>query len=141
MTINYLAILVSAIALMIVGWLWYGLFFRKIWSKQMGFDNIDPAKKEAMMQGMGWSYFQQFIAALVTSWVLAMFISMYVGWRNTTGLHAGLLTAFLAWLGFYLPVKWGDKIWGGKSWTILWIDLSHTLVGWLIAGIILGLWK
>jgi hypothetical protein len=140
--VNYWAILVAAIAMMIVGWLWFGVLFRSAWSKGMGMDHMDPAKMEQMKKTMGWSYFQQFVAALITAAVLAILVNLFaLKYPGSAGLHLGLMAGFWPWLGFYLPVKWGDMLWGGKSSSVTWIELSNSLVSLLVAGIIIGAWR
>ena len=47
--VNYLAVLVSAIAMIVLGFIWYGPLFGKIWTKEMGWTKADmeEAKKKA----------------------------------------------------------------------------------------------
>jgi hypothetical protein len=48
--------------------------------------------------------------------------------------------AFWIWLGFYVPVKYSDKLWGGKSLRLFFIDAGHYLVMLLIMSAILVGW-
>ena len=41
-TVNYIAVLVCAIAAMPVGFLWFGPLFGKTWARHMGFGDMQP---------------------------------------------------------------------------------------------------
>lgn len=135
-SVNWLAVVVSAIASMIVGSIWYGPLFGKKFIAAMGMDKLSPEQQAAMKKGMTATYIIQFVASLVMFYVLAMFVGK-LGEMTVSG---GLMVAFWAWLGFVVPVKLGDAIWGGKM-TLFWIGASNMLVTLLITGAIIGAWK
>ncbi|HYF05550.1 MAG TPA: DUF1761 domain-containing protein [Patescibacteria group bacterium] len=140
--INYIAILVCAIVSMIIGGIWYGPLFSKMWMEGMGWNPNDQALMAKMKKAAGPAYAQQFIGSLLIFFGLAM--SM---WAFTTadptlvGVSAGLQGGFWTWLTFMVPVKYGDKLWGGKSFKFVSIDLGYYLVTLLIGGVILALWR
>jgi len=136
MDINYLAVLVSAVASMVIGSIWYGPLFGKKFMAAMGMDQWSPEKQAEMKKGMAMMYVVQFIASLVMFYVLAWFI----GGLDQMTLSGGLMTAFWAWLGFALPIKIGEAIWGGK-WPLFWIGIGNMLVTLLVAGAIIGAWR
>ena len=142
MSVNYLAILVAGIAMMIVGSIWYGPLFGKTFIASMGWDKISKEEQDKMKKGMIGNYVLQFIFSLVTIWVLAVVLHYFrIVRTDLSGTVAGLHVALLAWVGFYLPVKCGEKLWTGKMDKMLWIDLGHFLVSLVVAGLILGMWK
>lgn len=67
-TINYLAVLLTAIVRMIVGILWYGPIFGKQWKKLMGFtdESMKVMKMKPMQATAG-----GFVTALIMAYVLA----------------------------------------------------------------------
>ena len=136
MSVNYLAVLVSALASMVIGGIWYGPLFGKMFMKEMGMDKWSKEKQEAMKKSMGMSYLAQFIASLVMFYVLAGLIAGF----DHMSLNGGLLTAFLVWIGFVVPIKLGDAIWGGKK-TLFWLGIGEMLVTLLASGAIIGMWK
>ena len=95
MSVNYIAIVVAAIAHMIVGMLWYGPLFGKYWIGQMGWSEKDM--KKMMKKGVGRNYVASFVSALVSAFILAQIISYF----NAGVWLAVQLTAWL-WLGFTL---------------------------------------
>lgn len=133
--INYIAVLAAAVASMIIGGIWYGPLFGKMYIRAMGWENKSPAEKKAMQKGMLWSYLGQFIASLLTFYVLARFI-------NATGelsVAGAMVVAAWGWLGFVVPMKFGDALWGGKK-TIFWLGIFSSLVIFLTGAAILGYW-
>lgn len=139
MHINYLAILVSAIVLMILGMLWYGPLFGKLWTEGMGWtpEQMDAARKQAGAAAM----IQMFILALVELWALAYVLrSFVISMPGKSHLAIGLFSGFLVWLGFLLPAKYGDTLWNGKKFKYVAVDLGYHLVAMLIVGLILGAW-
>ena len=135
MDVNYLAVLVAAVASMIIGSIWYGPLFGKKFIKAIGMDNWSAEKQAAMKKSMWMSYVLQFVASLVMFYVLAGL----VGGLDKMTLSGGLSVAFWVWLGFAMPIKLGDAIWGGK-WELFWIGMGGMLVTLLAAGAIIGAW-
>lgn len=136
--INYLAVLVAALASMVIGALWYGPVFGKSWIALSGMtpDKIEAAKAK----GMSKNYFLGFLGSLVMSYVLAhalVFASVYLGAEGVSG---GLMAGFWNWLGFVAPVTLGSVLWEGKSWKLWCLNNSYYLFTLLVMGAILALW-
>ncbi len=134
--VNYLAVLVSAVASMVIGSIWYGPLFGKKFMRAMGMDQWTPEKQAEMKKKMGMSYFGQFVASCVMFYVLAWVMNGF-GYMTVNG---GLLTACVMWVGFVVPVKLGDALWGGKA-VLFWLGIGNMLVTLLVAGAILGAWN
>ena len=134
-TINFWAVLVSAVASMIVGSVWYGPLFGKKYISAMGMDKKSSEEQAMMKKGMMWNYVGQFVASLVMFYVLAWLM----GGLNQMSVTGGLTTAFWVWFGFVVPLKFGDAIWGGKM-ILFWIGIGGSLVTLLAAGAIIGAW-
>jgi hypothetical protein len=136
MNVNFWAVLAAAVVSMLIGSLWYGPLFGKLFMKEMGMDAWSKEKQAAMKKRMGWSYFGQFLASLAMFYVLA---GLIVGFDHASA-AGGLLTAFIMWVGFVVPLKLGDLIWGGKA-KLFWLGLGNMLLTLLAAGAIIGTWK
>lgn len=137
--INYLAVLVAAIAAVVLGGIWYGPVFGKLWITLMGWTpkEIEEAKKK----GMGKSYALTALGALVMAYVLAHFV---VGWAMATiaqsAVFIGLQTGFWLWLGIVLPVLLSSVLWEKKSWKLYLLNVGYWLAVLLTMGAILGGW-
>lgn len=130
---NYLAILVAAVANMALGFIWYGPLFGKPWIKLMGLtkESMEKAKK-----GMEKTYVMSFVTTLVMAYVLAMFISK----MNITDITGGLTVAFWAWFGFIAPVMATEVLFGSKKWELFYINAGYQLVAMLAMGALLASW-
>lgn len=140
--INYLAVIGCGIVSMVIGSIWYGPLFGKLWAKGMGWDPKDKAQMDKMKKMAAPAYFQQFIGALLMAFVFAHVLWAFgVASPETKNVGGALQGALWMWLGFILPVKYGDKLWGGKKFSFVAIDLGYYLVLTAVFGIILTLWK
>ena len=132
--VNYLAVLVAAIASMVVGFLWYGPLFGKMW---MGLMNFDKKKmNEAKKKGMGKTYVLAFVTSLIMSYVLAHFVN-YVQAKTIAD---GVVLAFWLWLGFFATTQLGMVLWEGKPVKLYLINTLHYLVTLGVMSAILAVW-
>lgn len=137
MDINYLSILVAAIAAFVVGFLWYGkALFGKAWIRLAGWtpEELEANKKK----GMGRTMVMAFIALLVIAYVLAYTLNLL----GISSIRAGLGAAFWLWLGFTAAPLFMNKLFGkNKSTALFLIDSGHYLAVFLVMSVILTLWK
>ena len=124
--VNYLAILAAAVVSMIIGSLWYGPLFGKVWMRLSGvtMESIDKAKARSM----GKTYLLAFIGSLVTACVLSRFIS------------SGISVVFLLWLGFIAPIYLASVLWEGKPWKLWLLNNAYYLVTLLAMALVLRAW-
>ena len=130
--VNYLAVLVSAIAAMFVGALWYGPLFGKTWMKYMGKteeelrDGFNPAK----------TYGMAFVGHFVSLAILANLL-IYV---EVLSIGGALHTAFWTWLGFTFATNFITGLFEDKKFGLLIIDEVYHLVVFLVGAIIIFVW-
>ena len=136
--INYIAVVVAAVANMALGSLWYGPLFGKAWMAASGVtcEKIDGAKAK----GMAKSYVLMMLGSLVMSYVLAHALIFASTYLHASGVSAGLTAGFWNWLGFIAPVTMGVVLWEGKPWKLWCINSCYYLVALLIMGSILAVW-
>src|SRR3989344_5839748 len=135
--INYLAVLVSAIAAIVLGALWYGPLFGKAWMKEVGLttDDMmkaksDPKAKSAMMR----SYTLMAIASFVMAYVMAHSLVFASYNLDASGSGAGLMGAFWNWLGVIAPVTLAPVLWENRSFKYWLITGGYYLVSLAIMG-------
>jgi hypothetical protein len=139
--INYWAVLVCGIAAMVTGFLWYGPLFSKVWAKEMGWGEMSPEQTQKMKDAAKTAYPQQFVGALLMAYVFAHVLIAFSRAGNVElDPTLGLVGALWSWLGFIVPVKWGDTLWGGKSKKLFWIDSLYLLLNLVVFALILTLW-
>lgn len=132
-TINYLAVLVAALANMALGFVWYGPLFGKQWMKLMGFDK---KKLNVMKTNMTKTYALGFISTLVMSYVLSHFVD-YIG---ATSVGEGAAAGFWIWLGFIATITLGSVLWERKPFSLYTLNNAYNLIGLIVMGIILAVW-
>jgi hypothetical protein len=131
-TLNYWAIIVSAIVSMVLGALWYSpVLFGKQWMQLMGWTK-EQVKKEDANKG----YLLAMIGALILAYVMSHFVD-YVG---ATTVSQGAQTGFWTWLGFAATTSLTTSTFEGKP-TKLWgINSGYNLVQFILTGAILAVW-
>ncbi len=133
-SVNYLAVIVSAIAAMVLGALWYGPLFGKSWMSASGM--TDKKLKEMKSKGMGKSYVLNFISTLVMAYILALF----VGITGATTAMAGIALSFWIWLGFMATLTLGSVLWEGRSAKLYFLNNAYNLISLAVMGAILAAW-
>ncbi len=130
--VNYLSVLISAVAAMIVGALWYGPVFGKMWMGYMG--KTEEQLKEGFNPAK--TYGLAFLGHFVALAVLAnLFVYLHV---ETIG--GALHTAFWTWLGFTLATNFITGLFEDKKFGLLLIDEVYHLVVFLVGAIIISVW-
>lgn len=124
-SVNYLAVVAASVAAMVVGYLWYGPLFGKAWAKLSG------AK---MGNGDNMLYVWQYVASVVTAYVLAVSLSL----TDSTSLQSAMIMAFWLWLGFQATLQVGKVLWEGKSWNLYFLEAGQTLVSLLVMAAVLS---
>lgn len=108
MQINYISIVIATVAQFIIGFLWYGPIFGKLWGKIHGFDKLPKATQQKMMKSMGPFYVLQLLVTIITTIVLAIFITYQPTW------NAYAMAGFF-WIGFVFPTQVSAVIFGGTE--------------------------
>lgn len=106
MEINILAVVAATVAQFVVGAVWYMVIFAKQWGEMFGFDKLPKAKQQEMQKQMGPYYGLQIVVTIMTSVVLAHFITALPSvafWQ----------LAVWVWLGFVVPTQVSAVIFGG----------------------------
>jgi hypothetical protein len=103
--INFSAVVGGAIFLFIMGMLWYGPIFGKVWMKIMGVENMSKEEIAKAQKEMMPMYITQVLLGFVTSYVLYIFVKM-------SGM--GIMMGFWVWLGFAMPMAAG-AMWDTKK--------------------------
>lgn len=133
--INYLAVVVSAVINMALGFAWYGPLFGKPWRELSGWTKEKMDK--AMEKGMNMTYGLSTVASLLIAYVLAHFVD-YV---QAGTVVEGMVLGFWAWLGFIATTMMNQVLYDGKPWKLYFINAGYYLVSLLMMGSVLALWQ
>lgn len=135
--INFVSVIVAAVVAFIIGFMFHGPLFGKLWMKLA---NIHPTGKEKFSD-MVPQMLLNLVANIVTACILAMFINVTESYYNNVGnIYGGMGVAFWAWLGFLVTATSMDVIWVGKSKKLWLFEIVASLISFLAMGAILAGW-
>jgi hypothetical protein len=132
--INWIAVLVAALAYFALGALWYSpVLFSKRWISDLKLDVNDPKMKEGVGMTFGGSFVLMFVSCLAIA-ILAARMDLW-GWMS--GLKLGAICGVCfnaAGIGInYLYEK--------RPISLFLINAGYQIVGCIIAGIIICMWQ
>ncbi|HMG68968.1 MAG TPA: DUF1761 domain-containing protein [Chitinophagaceae bacterium] len=131
--LNWLAILVAALAYFFLGAIWYSLLFRNAWIKAAGVNMNDPNGKK----GIAGIMITSFITILITSVGLGLIISRIGSGGWMTGCKVGLI----AGVCFSAATISNSYLYEKRPAALHFINGFYNIVGSVLAGIIISIWK
>lgn len=136
-SINYAAVLVSALSAMAVGFVYYApSVMGTHWMKLAGINKDD---KEKGKNSLGKTVVLAFLSALLIAYVMAH----VVGFARLAGMPGnGMQTGFWMWLGFVATTSADRFLWEQKRpWGLWVVNNIPSLIIFLIMGVILASWQ
>ena len=130
--INYLAVVVAALAYFAIGGLWYTVLFGKAWIRASG---VDPDQAQAG-GGNALMFLGTFIAYLIEATVLAA-IARSTG-ASTVG-HGIVLGLFIG-AGIAAVLTWVNTTYEMRPRALFAINASNAIVGFTVMAIIVTIW-
>jgi len=132
--INWLAVIVSGAAAMMIGFLWYGPLFGKAWKKANKFTekdmkNMKITPKIAMSLGT------------INAFVMAIFLALILSALNSNSLVNGIIAGVVLWAAIAATTRFNSIIFEQRPLSLFIINAGYDLVTILAMGIILSVWK
>ncbi len=118
--VRYLPILASGVAAFIIGILWYGVIFGKMWRDGYGFSDAKAVELQKLASRAGAI---SFIGYLVTAYIL----SLLFGYMKISDMQTALRVTFLIWLGFPAMIELMNAQYTGRSLVVYLIDIGYQL--------------
>jgi hypothetical protein len=136
-TVNFIAVIIASVISFIVGFLWYGPLFGKLWMKLNNLSDKDI--KKAKEKGMAGMILLSFIGTLITVYVFAILIgALGIGGSIAGGIQLG----FWLWLGFLVATTLlGSVLWDNKPWALFLLNSAYWLLNLEVIAIILSFWS
>lgn len=133
--VNWLAVLVCAVLSMVVGFIWYGPLFAKLWGELTGWTNEKVA--ELPQSSLMANYGLAFLCAVLIAFVLANLVRIAspASWIEGAGL-GGLL-----WLGFTGPTIGVNMVFERRDTRLFLIEAGYHFVTMTLYAVILTLWR
>ena len=123
--INYLAVILAAIAGMMAGAAWYSAL-AKPWIKALGLTQ-EPKQNPKI-----------YIVALISQFLIAYVLAGLIGHIGSFTIGGGILSALFCWAGFTLAPMMTNHRFQGNGWDLTLIDAGYWLVVFALQGAIIG---
>ncbi len=130
--LNWLAVVVSAVAFYALGAVWYSFLFGKAWAAELGIDMENPPESN-MVKTMGGTFVLELAAALVVGIVMMQ--------MDAEGYLAGIHTGLLLGLGIASVMMGVNYLFEQRSLKLWLINTGHMTIGFAIVGAIQGAWQ
>ncbi len=128
--INWLAVIVGTVFNMILGFLWYGPFFGRLWMGQIG-------KRPEELNPNPRLYFFNALAALVSAIVLALLVRGL----GITGWASGALAGIVVWLGIGATASLTRTLFEGTRPGVWVLHAAYQLVAFAVQGALFAVWR
>ncbi len=128
-SLNWLAIIVATLSTFVIGAIWYGPVFGKVWMQENGFSEEDLKNAN-----MGKIYGTAFVLELIMAINLAFFLN---GVSIGEGVFYGFLTGF-GWIAMAMGVNY---LFSRNSVKLWFIDSFYFVVSFVLMGVILTAWQ
>jgi len=128
--VNILAVLVAAVVQWFLGWIWYGMLFKKDWTALVVSEGAEPSNAGGAMALI-------FIANLILCFALVK-IELLTGWA-TWG--RGSLVGAVCGLGFVVPPMFAQHIAEKRPFKLFGINALYWLIAMYFSGGILAIWQ
>ena len=131
-TVNYLAVIAAALVTFLIGGLWYSpVLFDKPWRRLNGL-----TEEQIKSSHTGLIFGLSFVAALVSAYVLALFLS-----GPTTDVVAGIMAGLLVGIGWVATSMLTTFLFERRPLALWAIDAAYHVLTFGLMGAILGLWR
>ena len=133
--LNYLAVIVTAVAGFLIGWLWYSpVLFAKPWKAEMKI--TEEAMQAIAQKGMAGFLIKGFLYTLISTFALAVLIASRGSLNAMKGAGIGTFVGLLI-VGMRLL---NSAVWEQRSVRLMAINVGHETVLFTVQGAILGEW-
>ena len=136
--INLAAVAVSAAVAFILGFLFHGPLFGKLWMRLASIHPTGNEKFADMVPQMLWNLLSNFVTAYVLAVVyLFASVSPFLG---GSGAWRGVVCALWVWLGFLVTSTSIEVIWMGRNYKLWLFECASSLVVMVAMGAIIAGW-
>ncbi len=124
-------VLVATVVFWALGFVWYGVLFMDAWMAGHGLTADQAGGFDIYMVG-----------GILITLLQVMGLAFVLNWRNVSGINEAAKTALTLWFLLALPIIMYAYLYlPAHNSTLLMIDASHQLVGWLASAVILTVMK
>lgn len=130
--LNIVGVILATVVFYIVGGLWYGMLFQDAWMSAAGIT-------EASFENESPSYMA---GGVLITFIQVIGIGLALNWKGVSDLGGAIKAGLVLWFFFAFPFTMYAYLYNPEhSPTLLMIDASHMLVGWVASAAILSFFK
>ena len=130
--INFLAVIVAALAYMALGAIWYSpALFGTMWM-----NNIGKTKEQVTADSTPMNY----VWGAITSFLSAYGIARVMLWSGTHSIQQGVMIALVVGVCFVLAAIVVNDAFESRPKSLTLVNVIYHIVGFVIAGVIIGAW-
>lgn len=127
--LNLGGVLAASVAFWFIGFLWYGVVFAEAWKIAEGVTDADVEGQSPIWMLVG------FIITVLQ----VIGIGLVLKWRGISDIGGAVMTGLTLWFFFALAfVTYAYAYLPAHNTTLLMIDASHLLVGYVVAAAVLS---
>lgn len=126
--INWLGVLAGVIALQILGFLWYGPLFGKQWMAAIGKTQEEMSGNVATAMTIG----------VVMSALSVIAMAIVLSLSETPDVSSGIKIGLLTGVGFTATTTIMNLTYEDRDLSLIWIYVGYQVIGYAIAGALLG---
>ncbi len=131
-SVNFLSIIVAAVAYMTLGALWYSpMLFGNAWMKGIG------KTREQVTAGASPV---NYVLGLIFSFIAAYGIARIMIWTNRGSISDGIVIGLLAGVCFVLATMGVNDAFEKRPCSLTAINVLYHIVGFIVIGVIVGAW-
>ena len=128
--LNYLAVVAATIANMVLGYLWYGPLLGTRWLAAVGRSEEEITPPSPL----------KWVLVVLGALGSAVTLAVVIDWASADELLEGVAVGAIAAVGFLVADSIKYFVYEDRSITLLAINNSYILTGFVIMGAILGAW-
>ena len=134
--INLVTVSGAAIVAFIIGFLFHGPVFGKLWMKLANVKMTGNEKFKDMVPQMLWNLLANFVTAYVLAIIYALASSSSL--LSGAGIWGGVVCGLLAWLGFIVTATSIEVIWMGRTVKLWLFEAACSFVVMAVMGAIIA---
>lgn len=127
---NWLAVLAAAVAIYAIGFLIYGALFSGLWLRLSGYT-------KEQLQPHSWKMAVSPVMPILSAIGLAVLFKL----AGVNNLAMGVLLALQVWFFIVMSTRLYSFVYSPEKTGLLVMDALHLLLGYAVAGAILGGWR
>ena len=129
--VNNLALLVSAVVQFLLGWVWYGMIFKKSWTALVGFKEGSKGLNPIFSMAC------TFVANVILSFALVHLILLV----SKPDFFSGASLGIVCWLGFMAAPLFMQHIFERRPANLFAINAAYWMLAMALSGGILAVWR